>query len=67
MDERADLTGMLLSAAAGLLEEASTMAASADTAADIGHIGFLEQTVADAATLICAAKVLIGGGSRALD
>lgn len=67
MDERADLPGMLLSAAAGLLEEASTLAASAETATDVIQMGVLERTVADAATLISAAKVLVIGESRALD
>lgn len=58
MDETDNLIGVLLSEVAGILENASVIAASAETASDPAAVTQLERDIADAAVLAAAARVV---------
>jgi len=61
VDERTDQVGFLLTRVAGILEDASALAARAQTARDGGRIAELQRAITDAQVLPAAAAVSIAG------
>jgi len=58
MDDRIDLIGALLSEAAGLFEDAASLAPLGDRAGLAERIGKIEEYTRDALTVMAAAKVM---------
>ncbi|MBC2666753.1 hypothetical protein H7F51_14630 [Novosphingobium flavum] len=59
MDERVDQAGILLAIVAGILEDASALAASADTVRDPAGLDAIQRALVDAGTLMAAVRVLV--------
>lgn len=59
MDDRHDLIGALLSEAAGLLEDAASLAPLGDRAKLLERITLIEEDVRNALALIAAVRVMV--------